>query len=80
MPTPAPITIGSHVSPLGTIIATTVKPATHVHGHDYVANQTLRSGERYEVASLSDHFAILVHPDHPDGQQYTVQLHEIEPW
>lgn len=66
MSTPAPITIGSHVSPLGTIRSTEGK--------------TLRSGERYEVVSISEHFATLAPPDDPDGPQQTVQLHEIELW
>lgn len=65
MSNPAPITIGSHVSPLGTIRST--------------EGSTLRSGERYEVKSISEHFATLAPPDQ-DGPLHAVQLHEIELW
>lgn len=71
---------GQLVTPVGTVIGTTVKPRAHVFGHDLVTSCTLRSGERFEVISSDPDFTIIQPLSAPDSSPITCPTPYLEPW
>ncbi|MES2596412.1 MAG: hypothetical protein V4662_13790 [Verrucomicrobiota bacterium] len=65
-----PITIGSEVTPIGTIIA---RP----QAGDAVR---LHEGERYTIRALGDGMAVIYDPELADGPQFICQAADLMPW
>ena len=70
MSTPAPILIGSFVTPTGDISA-------RLQDGDFV---TIKEGERFEIESLGCGLVILMRPDDKTAPRVICPVADLKPW